>query len=76
MLSLPFETSKILYRGYDENKIRQNVECEIFQEILNEARDSYKEDIIIELQNNIPNDIETNVSHVKEWIEKCSGLKN
>ena len=73
---MPSQTFQLCNRGYDENKIRQNVECEIFQEILNEARDSYKEDIIVELTNNVTKDIETNVSHMKQWIEKCPGFKN
>eukprot|EP00955_Chlamydomonas_euryale_P055008 356004-Chlamydomonas_euryale.AAC.1 len=29
-------------RGYADNKIRENVECEIMQVVMEEARESYK----------------------------------
>ncbi len=35
----------LLYRGYSEKKIKENVECEIMQVVLDEAKDSYKEGI-------------------------------
>lgn len=36
-------------RGYSEKKITENIECEIFGVLQEEVRESYKEDIIMEL---------------------------
>lgn len=33
---------RLAARGYNEKKIRENVECEIFGVLLEEARESYK----------------------------------
>lgn len=55
--------------GYEGRKLRENVECEIFQTILEEARDSYRAEIVHELTSNTPDDMETNVSQILKWIE-------
>ena len=58
-------------RGYSGQKLTDNVQCEIFQTILEEARESYGLDIIHELPSNIPEDLEQNVDTictiVSEW---------
>ena len=59
-------------RGYDESKIKENVEVEIFQTLLDEARDSYPSVPVIELPNNVESDIEKNVSTIIEWINSHS----
>ncbi|EDV26894.1 uncharacterized protein TRIADDRAFT_22704 [Trichoplax adhaerens] len=66
---------RLLARGYDEAKIRENVECEIFQEIVCEAQDSYREDVVMELQNDSLKDIESNVNHIRQWIDSWTGVK-
>lgn len=38
-------------RNYKEKKIKDNIECEIFQTILEEAQDSYDQSIIHTLKN-------------------------
>lgn len=38
-------------RNYKENKIKENIECEIFQTILEEAQDSYETSIVHTLKN-------------------------
>ncbi|XP_062517103.1 adenylate kinase isoenzyme 6-like [Corticium candelabrum] len=57
-------------RGYAERKLTNNIECEIFGSILEEARESYSEDIVYELQSNTPEDLEQNVDHIVHWIER------
>ena len=58
-------------RGYSGQKLTDNVQCEIFQTILEEARDNYSHDIIHELPSNTPENLEQNVdticSLVSEW---------
>jgi adenylate kinase len=59
-------------RGYSQAKITSNVECEIFQTILDEAKDSYKAEIIIELTSNSVEDMEQNVEKIVSWVKSKS----
>jgi len=56
-------------RGYTGKKLQENIECEIFQTILEEARDSYQADIVHELISNSPSDMEENLAKITEWIQ-------
>lgn len=56
-------------RSYNERKIRANMECEIFQIPLDEAKDSYRNELIFELQSDQDSDLEANVKTVCEWLE-------
>lgn len=56
-------------RGYPLNKIQENVECEIMQTILDEARESYDVHIVQELRSEQYEDLENNVQRVVEWLE-------
>jgi len=58
-----------VFSGYEGRKLRENIECEIFQTILEEARDSYRAEIVHELTSNTPEDMESNVSQILKWIE-------
>lgn len=55
-------------RGYNQDKITNNVQCEIFQTILEEARESYSPDIVNELISNVPEDMERNVDLICQFI--------
>eukprot|EP00058_Branchiostoma_floridae_P020897 XP_002606387.1 hypothetical protein BRAFLDRAFT_67634 [Branchiostoma floridae] len=55
-------------RGYSDKKIQENVQCEIFQTLLEEARESYKVEIVHELQSNTPQDMETNLNNILQWL--------
>jgi len=57
-------------RGYSPKKISENIECEIMQVILEEARESYKKEIIWELQNNTLEDMERNVEGIVSWVQQ------
>ena len=59
-----------VFRGYPQKKLTENIECEIFQMILEEAKDSYKTEIVHELQSNTPEDFERNLSQIEEWINQ------
>ena len=48
-------------RGYKQNKIEENIQCEIFGELKDEVKNSYKEEIILELQSNQVDDMQTNM---------------
>ena len=53
-----------------------NVQCEIFQTVLEEALDSYAHDIVHELGSNFPEDFERNVDAIgqfmTQWISDYS----
>jgi broad-specificity NMP kinase len=43
---------RLQQRGYDQRKIDENIDCEIMDVLHDEVYESYKEDIIMELQSN------------------------
>jgi adenylate kinase len=58
--------NKILYerlklRNYGEEKIRGNLDCEIFEECKQEALESYNNGIVFELFNNVEDDMNKNL---------------
>lgn len=55
-------------RLYPEQKLQENLDSEIMQVLLEEARESYDEEIIVELESNDPEDIESNVDRIEIWI--------
>ncbi|OZJ06154.1 hypothetical protein BZG36_01043 [Bifiguratus adelaidae] len=56
-------------RKYNERKVTENIECEIMQVVLDEAKASYAEEIVIELQSNSVDDMEENVERTRQWVE-------
>jgi len=63
-------------RAYSERKIQENVQCEIFQTILDEARDSYKPEIVYELQSNTPEEMENNIQQIDSWVKQWKKENN
>ncbi|KAF4605350.1 factor activating pos9 [Pleurotus pulmonarius] len=61
--------SLITIRGYPVKKIKENNEAEIMEVVLEEARQSYPEEIVIELKSETMEDIESNVSRIVDWIK-------
>jgi adenylate kinase len=57
-------------RKYDQKKLDENVDCEIMQVILEDARDTYPPEIVIELKSNTMEDLDSNVERIKSWIEQ------
>lgn len=55
-------------RGYPQAKITENVECEIMMVLLQEAHDSYDHNIVVALQSNTPQDMESNVQRILQWL--------
>lgn len=60
----------VYFRGYTGKKLEDNVQCEIFQTILEEARNAYKAEIVHELPSNTPEDLEENLDKILAWIEQ------
>lgn len=60
---------RLKLRQYPEPKLQENLDSEIMEVLLEEARESYDEEIIVELESNEPEDIENNVDRIEIWIE-------
>lgn len=58
----------LIYRGYSEAKLSNNIECEIFQMLLEEAKESYNEEIVLPLKSNNIEDITENVATLTDWV--------
>ncbi|KAG8994873.1 factor activating pos9 [Tulasnella sp. JGI-2019a] len=56
-------------RGYPLKKIQENNESEIMQTVLEEAKGSYDEEIIAELNSEGLDDLESNVARIIAWID-------
>ena len=56
-------------RGYNEVKLSENVQCEIMQVVLEEARASYRSEIIHAVESNTIDQMEENVERVQEWVK-------
>ncbi|CAK9438720.1 uncharacterized protein LODBEIA_P29440 [Lodderomyces beijingensis] len=56
-------------RNYKDAKIQENLDCEIMEVVLNEARDSYIPDIVIELQSDNAEQMDENVDRILSWVE-------
>ena len=55
-------------RDYSEVKLQENLDSEIMEVLLQEARDSYDEEIIVELTSNTSDDMESNIERIESWI--------
>ncbi|OQO03540.1 hypothetical protein B0A48_10204 [Cryoendolithus antarcticus] len=65
--------NKVLYdrlkaRGYGEKKLQENMDCEIMEVLVQEARDAYDEEMIVELRSEEVEDVEKNVERIEKWI--------
>ncbi|KAG9202667.1 hypothetical protein B5807_10310 [Epicoccum nigrum] len=66
--------STVLYdrltaRGYKDKKLDENMDSEIMQVLLDEAREAYKEEIVQELRSDSADDVEGNLERIEQWIE-------
>uniref|UniRef100_U3KEG2 Adenylate kinase isoenzyme 6 n=2 Tax=Ficedula albicollis TaxID=59894 RepID=U3KEG2_FICAL len=57
-------------RGYTGKKLQDNIQCEIFQTLYEEAVSSYKKEIVHQLPSNTPEDLERNLDQIMQWIEQ------
>ncbi|NXM00071.1 KAD6 kinase, partial [Tyrannus savana] len=57
-------------RGYAGKKLQDNIQCEIFQTLYEEAVSSYKKEIVHQLPSNTPEDLERNLDQIMQWIEQ------
>ncbi|GAA5857072.1 hypothetical protein JCM8547_007943 [Rhodosporidiobolus lusitaniae] len=56
-------------RGYALPKIQENNMAEIMMVVLHDARDSYAEEIVVELHSETPEQMEENLGRIVSWVE-------
>lgn len=61
---------RLQVRGYSGKKLEDNIQCEIFQTILDEARESYRPEIVHELCNESQQELESNINRIIGWIKQ------
>ncbi|KAK3036838.1 hypothetical protein RJ639_031316 [Escallonia herrerae] len=54
-------------KGYSGSKLSNNLDCEIFQMLLEEARESYSQDILMALKSDTIDDMNKNVAILTDW---------
>jgi adenylate kinase len=57
-------------RGYVLHKIQENIECEIMNVVVEEARESYAEEIVHILTSNDVDEMEKNVDNIVTWVRQ------
>lgn len=57
-------------RKYPEAKLQENMDSEIMEVLLQEAKESYDEDIVVELQSVTADEMESNVERIEQWLEQ------
>ncbi|KAF1817738.1 P-loop containing nucleoside triphosphate hydrolase protein [Dissoconium aciculare CBS 342.82] len=72
--------NKILYdrlkaRNYSEKKLEENINYEIIEVLLNEAREAYNKEIVVELRSKSTEDVDANIERIetKDRDAKAAG---
>jgi adenylate kinase len=61
---------RLTTRGYSEKKRSENMECEIMQVVLDEAKEAYDSAIVHEVNSNTVEEMESNIQRVKDWSKQ------
>jgi adenylate kinase len=61
---------RLTARGYGARKLDQNMDAEIMQVLLDEARGAFDEEVVVELKSNTMDDLDANVERVALWVEQ------
>ncbi len=64
------DLTNIWSRKYPEVKLQENIDSEIMEVLLQEARDSYDEEIVVELQSTNSEEMETNIDRIGAWLKQ------
>jgi adenylate kinase len=66
---------RLAARNYQQSKIQQNIECEIFGIVAEEAKEAYKEEIVHELSNETLEDRDKNIRTITELVAQHKRLR-
>ncbi|KAG6012449.1 hypothetical protein E4U43_007794 [Claviceps pusilla] len=53
-----------------EPKLQENLDSEIMEVLLQEAREAFSEEIVIELKSNTSDEMESNIDRIETWIKQ------
>ncbi|CCE63776.1 hypothetical protein TPHA_0F02950 [Tetrapisispora phaffii CBS 4417] len=56
-------------RGYHDSKIDENMDAEIMGVVLQDAQESYAQEIVVELQSDTTEQMDENVDKIVDWVE-------
>ncbi|KAI9037380.1 DUF1671-domain-containing protein [Aspergillus affinis] len=56
-------------RAYKQEKLQENLDAEIFGVLLEEAREAFDEEVVVELSSEKDDDVENNCARISAWIE-------
>ena len=62
-------------RNYSQRKITENIECEIMQVLLEEARECYDLNIVHEVRSDNIDDLENNVEMIEQWVKQFEAAR-
>ncbi len=67
--------NKILYdrlkaRGYEGKKLEENMDCEIMEVLVQEAREAFDEQQVVELKSETTEDMDGNLDRLEKWVEQ------
>lgn len=60
----------LMCRKYPEVKLQENLDSEIMEVLLQEAKESYDEEIVVELQSVTADEMESNVERIEQWLSQ------
>ncbi|KAK4453614.1 AAA domain-containing protein [Podospora aff. communis PSN243] len=60
---------RLTERKYPEVKLQENIDSEIMQVLLDEARESYDEEIVVELQSATAEEMDSNLDRIEAWLK-------
>jgi len=61
---------RLMTRNYPEAKLQENLDSEIMEVLLQEAKDSYDAEIVIELQSNTSDEMDSNIERIEVWLKQ------
>lgn len=57
-------------RNYSEKKLQENLDCEIMEVLLQEARDAYDSEQVVELKGEKTEDVDSNAERIEQWVQQ------
>jgi adenylate kinase len=57
-------------REYGEAKLQENIDSEIMEVLLDEAREAFDAEIVVELTSNTSDEMESNVERIEAWVKQ------
>ncbi|KAK5663077.1 hypothetical protein OQA88_6493 [Cercophora sp. LCS_1] len=57
-------------RNYPEIKLQENLDSEIMEVLLQEAKESYDEEIVVELRSDTSEEMDENLDRIEAWLKQ------